>query len=363
VVGTEVRVSCTVADTRVRIVGPSARFEEMLPELVRWLDGVDYAELDLHDYGRHIVENRKSERTQPFLRTTWTSLWALLGDRGLDTLLPSDSELRSRASVAIPETRANMVRYDADVLYVGPHAVRLRAALPPPRDRGSPGPELRDYRVRSKPEVVVMHDPDHDRVSVVASLPWRANDPVEELAARFHQGAVFEAEHASRFAPDYEHLGYELWWTPDPPLGVGVAFKVDGKDVPAALLAARDALRKKPTREEYVRRHDVLETDFRAGRWAPKNVPALVYGWAPDGSDPRVAQWLALPSLRHEDLLRYHERVDAELPALVVVGDLTTIDMKAVAELGEIVRVEPEQIMRDASFGAFGSELGSALDN
>ena len=92
-------------------------------------------------------------------------------------------------------------------------------------------------------------------------------------------------------------------------------------------------------------------------------MPELVYAWGPDGTDPRVAQWLALPSLRHEDVMRYHDRADQTIPAVVVVGDLQRIDLAALAQLGTLVRVDPQQIMRDVAVSGYDTELGSIMDD
>ncbi len=358
VTGVHVTVACTTADTRVRVVGPTARFDELIGPLVAWLEGTDYTNVHLQRYAEQVVENRRSERAQPFLLTMWTDFAALLGTHAVDPHVPSDEELLAGATKAIPAARAAMAAFDPDVLYVGPHADRLRAALPPPRGRTSGPPLRREYREAAAHEVFGMHDPDHDRVSVHASIPWLAETPVEQLAALIHEEVVAEQEHTGRFEADYDHLGYQLTWSPGPPLAIGLGYRVGPDQVDAALAAAKDALRHRPSRDGFAHAHQLLETGFRAQRWAPRHVPELVYSWGPDGSDPRVAQWLALPSLRYEDLLRYYDRVDATAPALVVVGDLDAAKTEA-----ELVRLTPQDTLREASLVAFGRELGAIMDD
>jgi cysteine desulfurase/selenocysteine lyase len=48
-----------------------------------------------------------------------------------------------------------------------------------------------------------------------------------------------------------------------------------------------------------------LEVSFRAWRTPTRAVPEAVRFWPEQGTDPRLAQWLALPGLSHADLERY----------------------------------------------------------
>jgi hypothetical protein len=79
-------------------------------------------------------------------------------------------------------------------------------------------------------------------------------------------------------------------------------------------------------------------------------VPETVLLWETPGTDPRVAQWLALPSLEHEDMLAYYSVV-AKAPMIVsIIANADALDSTALAGFGDVVRIELaelDELLRD----------------
>ncbi len=343
--GARISVLCTTADTRVSVMAPASRFAELVPQLSSWLEA-DTLELDPR-FAEFSAHSRVMQRSASFLRMASTEAWALLGENAMDARLPREHELLTDAKRELPRALAAMQRYDADVLYVGPDPEALRAMLPAAKGLGAPGPLLRAYRRPARPEVIVMDDPSHHDVSVRAMVPWIAETAREQLVARIHVQLAVEAEAASRFPLDEDHIEHEVRWSRDAPLAIGVGFRVAPTELRAALDTAIASLRRRPGAEQLARLHHELGSEFRAHRAAPQHIPELVYGWPKDSADPRVAQWMALPSLGAPDVDAYFDRIDAMPAMFVVVGDLRTIDLDALAELGHVVRLDPAEVMLD----------------
>ena len=83
-------------------------------------------------------------------------------------------------------------------------------------------------------------------------------------------------------------------------------------------------------------------------------MPELVRVWGAGADDPRVAQWLALPSLSYADLQHYYDAVLAAEPLLSVVADLDSLDLAALREIGDVVVVDIEDVMRDPALFEVG---------
>jgi hypothetical protein len=279
----------------------------------------------------------------------------------MDAGAPRDEDLQRHAQREIPRAWQELQRYDPDVLYVGPDPAAVREWLPPVRNATAAGPELRRYREVAAPEVIVMDDPTRDDVVVRAMLPWIAATPREQLAAQIHHRVAAENQVVAPFPVEEDHEDHQVPWSPGPPLAIDVALRVQPQDVVAGLRAASAALRGRPASDQLDRLHRELEVEFRARRPVPQHIPDLVYAWRDGDVDPRVAQWMALPSLSATDVAAYYDRVDATIPALLVVGDVRKLDLRALAQLGKVIRLDPTTMMFDTSQG-FRRDTSALLD-
>jgi hypothetical protein len=177
-----------------------------------------------------------------------------------------------------------------------------------------------------------------------------------------HRELVRDAEHSAELPPDADSLGYLVGFSPGPPIAIGIGHHVPVADVTKAIESALAALRARPSRATFDAAHDRLETAFRVHRTSPPRIPELVHSWGADATDPRVAQWLALPSLSYDDVMAYYEAIDRITPVIVVAGDTKAIDVAALERFGEIVHVDPGLVIRDHNLSGFGRDMPLLID-
>jgi predicted Zn-dependent peptidase/predicted Ser/Thr protein kinase len=360
--GAEVSTFCTTTDTRYEVTASADRFAELMPSLLSFFDAGTIPPADAQEYAEHALRMRVESREQPFLRPTGAEFFGLLGEHGLDLQLPRDADLRHGGGAAMIAAFERMRQYDPDVLYAGPDPDAVVQALPAPKGKTSGDVYVRTYRRPAGPEVLFIDDPEHDGVTVRASVPWLARTPREHLAATMHREFVLDAEHNAPLAIDPDALGYRVGFSPGPPIAIGVGFQTTAAEVPAALDTALSVLGSRPTREGFDAARERLETAFRVDRTAPAKIPDLVYAWGRDAVDPRVAQWLALPSLGFDDVMAYYATLDATPPVLVVCGDARTIDFAALRRFGTLVRVDADDLLNDQMLSGFGRDMPLLID-
>ena len=354
IAGLDVDYYCTNEDTSIDIVAPVARFDEVMPAIVTWLGSTDLPDRQVRDLLDRSLQWRTDSRTDPTARALAMHNFALRGEHSLGMHLPDDAALRRRGPSMIPHAWEAVIGYDPDVLYVGPSPEKLRELLPTPTNRTKGGLPPRTFRTIDRPTVLVLDDPEREKASVRAAIPWTATGARDTLAAQLHAEAALEITMTGPRELDPEFPSYDVRWSPAAPVAIGIGYACGNEDVPFALRTAIDNLRKRLPEGEFAAARDRLEVAFRADRTAPPYVPELVRAWGPDADDPRVAQWLALPSLSYADLQRYYDAVERNEPVLSVVGDLDKLDMAALRELGEVVVVDLEDAMRDPALFEVG---------
>jgi predicted Zn-dependent peptidase len=361
ITGAQIDVFCTTTDTRYEIVAAADRFAEVMPPLVKWFGEGTLERAEAQELAGTFADMRVEIREQPFLHATAAEFFGLLGESALNVQLPNDAELRKHGGAEMIAGFERMRGYAVDVLYAGPDPDALHAMLPAQSGETKGGPYERRYRETEGPEILLIESPQPD-VSVRASLPWLADSPRTQLAAAMHRELARDAEHAAPLPPDPDGLGYSVGFSPGPPIAIGIGFHVPPADVPKAIETALSALRARPNRTTFAAAHDRLETAFRVHRTAPAKITDLVYSWGRDATDPRVAQWLALPSLSYDDVMAYYEAIDRLTPVVVVAGDVSSIDTAALERFGKIVRVDPTVVIRDPMISGFGRDMPLLID-
>ncbi|MBK6920223.1 MAG: protein kinase [Deltaproteobacteria bacterium] len=362
IAGVELMVFCSTTDTRYEIIGEAARFDEIMPPLVTWLTRPQLDADDAREFADHTVRMRAEDRAIPDLAIGATEMWALLGEHALDPSMPSDEDMRRHGGTALRSAEAEIVTYDPDVLYVGPAPERLLALLPAPRGRTSGAPFVRAYRSPERQEILLVDLPDADRFTVRVAVPWFADAPREHLAAMLHRDAVHEASFEAALPIAAMHSGYNTQYAPGPPLAIGVGFESDADAVASTVDRALEVLRARPNAGGFEAARRRLEVAFRAHRTAPAKVPGLVYPWPAGGTDPRVEQWLALPSLSWDDVQAYYARLDTTVPIVLVAGDLARLDRDALARRGAIVQVDLRRMVRDGGMSGLGLDTPALMD-
>jgi hypothetical protein len=178
-----------------------------------------------------------------------------------------------------------------------------------------------------------------DRASVRVAMPWITTDVRDVLAAEIHADAVAMAGWAGPGQLQPVWPGWN-WWLPEHPLAIDLGYRASAADVPLALRTALDVMGTRVSAEEFARVHRRVEVSFRAERLTEHRVAERVRIWGSSTTDPRVAEWLALPALSPADMQRWYERTATVVPIVSIVGDANAIDLAAIREHGDVVRFE-----------------------
>jgi len=334
----------------------------VMPQLVQWLGEPELPAAQVRELVDRTLQWRDDARTDPTARALAMHTFALRGEHGFGAHLPDDNALRKRGVAAISASWAAVHAYDADVLYVGPAPERLRALLPTPKGETTGALPPRTFRTIDRPTIFVLDDPERERASVRAAIPWTATTARDTLAAQLHAEAAVEAAMTGPSELDPEYPNYRVRWSPVAPVAIGIGYAAPSEDVPLALHTAIDGLRRRMPEAEFAAARDRLEVVFRAHRTGAPRVPELVRAWGPGADDPRVAQWLALPSLSYADLQRYYDSVAETEPVLSIVGDIDRIDMAALRGIGDVVIVDIDDVMRDPALFEVGWEAPPMME-
>jgi hypothetical protein len=197
--------------------------------------------------------------------------------------------------------------------------------------------------------VLVLDDPTRDGIEVRAVIPSPVLDARGALARTIHANAVFD-ELGSGPALLEPRWANGAWWWGDRPLAIMAGYACRPEHVELAVRSAIDLLHRELPADEFARAHRELEIYFRAARTPIHRVPELVRLWGVDGSDPRVAQWLALPSLEWEDMRSYYAAITPAPVIVSIVGNADAIDLEALRGFGRVEVVGLDrlaEILRD----------------
>jgi len=300
----------------------------------------------------HIERTLQTRTARRAAQTWWDPAfhtWALRGDHGIAAGMPSDVELRRGGARELAKALARVDARAADVLYVGPGAERIAALVPVAT--GKPAAPRVAAKLRKVDEDVIylLHDPGRVDAQVRVSLPWPDLDPRTFLAAQLHANAVDERPYAG--PPELEGSWVSTtWWATIHPLAFDVEYSMAPRDVELAVRTGIAVVRTEVPIAELEDGRRELEIAFRAHRTDPRSIPEVVRLW-PSDTDPRVARWLALPSLEARDMRRFYEVLASEHVIVSIVADADRLDLAALAKHGVVVRTglaSLVDIMREA---------------
>ena len=91
-----------------------------------------------------------------------------------------------------------------------------------------------------------------------------------------------------------------------------------------------------------------MEEEFRTSRITPRRVPATVSSWERAGldADPRPARREQTKTLSFEQLQGWSDTLaKGEMPVITVLGNREKVDLKALANIGEVIELKPEQLV------------------
>jgi hypothetical protein len=361
VAGVDVDAICTNDDSRITILGPSARFEAVWPDLLAWLGA---PAIPAKDLDAHIVDAlrwRADERTHALWGSESMHLWALRGEHGIDAHLPADRTLQRRGAVEIAASMQRLSTLAPDILYTGPAPELVRAVLPPPSERGGATREPFRFREQSEPTIVLLHEPGRPQAEVRVLVPQirpegklreRIDDAQAELAAQMYE---FMGDGSVDADDSLVRLELQVWVPPEGggPILHGVGFRCAPDRLDTAIDTALAYVQRPAEREGFLTAQARVEADFRAVRVPPHMIPEHVHRWWRSTDerplqDPRIAQWLSLPGLSYETFAAYVAEVARTTPYVSIVADVDAIDMAALRRHGRVIQPELDDVLRDS---------------
>ncbi|MBK8235532.1 MAG: protein kinase [Deltaproteobacteria bacterium] len=349
-------VECSTDATYVDVVGSADTFAAAMPVLREWLYERESSAADVRSHLDWTLQRRGDLRADEVARALMFHVHALRGEHGIDAQMPDDAALRHRGERELPRALHELRQRDPDILYVGPDPAGFRAALPPALGRRGgtiTGPRFREL---TEPTVFLFDDPHRTDVSIRVALPWTASTRHDVLAAHMHEQIAWLRTDRTNPALEPEYASYRVRWSMESPLAIGLGYRCAADLLAQALDGALAAVRARPNADDFAMLRRNLELDFRSERVPERYVPERVRAWGNDASDPRVAQWLALPSLDADDVTQYYARQDVRFPIVSVVADADTIDLAMLSKYGRIVRVSSNAFIRDPSMSEVGDD-------
>ncbi|HWB79174.1 MAG TPA: insulinase family protein, partial [Nannocystaceae bacterium] len=339
---------CTNDLVWIDVVAPAARFEREATFVFDWLERGMPSESEIHDYIERALQTRVARRGSTAWREPAFQSWALRGDHGIDAHMPDDETLVRRGPTELPATLRRLSTRAPDVLYVGPGAAKIRALVP--TSEGKPAAprvsaKLRELPRKGRDRVYVLHDPTREDAEIMVSVAWPDLDARGTLAAQIHAESVAEARTtgAPSLAPRWPSTP---WWITTHPLATSASYACAHDEVELAIRTALGLVRTELPEADLPVAQRRLEIQFRAERTPIHRVPETVRLWETPGTDPRVAQWLALPSLEYEDMRSYYGII-RDTPAIIaIVGNVEKMDLRALESLGEVTRVPLDELSR-----------------
>jgi len=349
IAGMDFDAYCTNDLVWVDISAPTARFERDAALAFDWLARGMPSESELEGHIERTLQTRTARRSAETWRDAAFHTWALRGAHGIPARMPTDAELRRGGARELGKALARVDARAADVLYVGAAPERILARIPEAHGKPAAPHVAAKLREVDGDVVYLLHDPGRVDAQVRVSLPWRDHDPRTFLAAQIHANAVDERPFAG--PPELEGRWVSApWWATIHPLAFDVEYSMAPRDVELAVRTGILVVRTEvPTADlEDARRE--LEIAFRAHRTEPRKIPEVVRLW-PSDTDPRVARWLALPSLEARDMRRFYDAIAKEHVIVSIVADADQLDLAALAKHGTVVRMSLDSmvdIMREA---------------
>ncbi|MBK8715153.1 MAG: insulinase family protein [Deltaproteobacteria bacterium] len=337
--GVDFSAYCTNDFVWVDVVAPAHRFVQDATFVFDWLERGMPSDAQIHDYIERALQQRAARRTSATWREGAFHAFALRGEHAIDAHMPSDDQLRRRGAQEIPDALARLGTRAADLLYVGPTPERIRELVPASKGIGASGTRRPRVRTPQHDMVFVLDDPSMESVEIVASTTWPDLPPRLQLAAEIHADAINDA--VGLGPPSLEPRWQRApWWATRHPLATRAAYACAPNDVDLAAQTLHELMRTRVAAVDFAADHHALEVSFRSYRTPARLVPETVRLWDEDSTDPRVAQWLALPGLTHEDVQHYEEGLARQPIIYSVIGDVRRIDLQALARHGEVVRVD-----------------------
>jgi len=369
--GSAVEFECGAHTSAISISGVDANLEPTLALLDAWLRQPRLEAETLRKLGDNTLSTRKDDMEDP------DTLWRVLGeyvqhDKTSEFLqAPTNSQIVAAKVEPLGKLLRGFLDHQHKTLYFGPRAPADAAKVvavgkahkplsrrPPVVYRKSKGTTIffvhREV-AKSYVSVAIPHGPDQ-----------RANKPTAKLLNTYLNGGMnallFQELREARGLVYFAYGAVSQGRYPDDPWAMlgGMGTQVD--KTPDALKTFVELARDRPLDAGRIAvARTTLDQEYRSSRIDPRESVYWIDAWddAGEATDPRPWYWaqiLALP----DDQLRSFAASFAARPVIIgVIGDRKRVDLPALAKLGTVIELRPEQLF---SYGAFPRTKAAPAD-
>jgi predicted Zn-dependent peptidase len=366
--GSTINTRCDAEYSSIEVSGLDEKLEDTLAILDRWIADPKLEGGALERHYRNTLTKRRDGLEEDWRLTSALDLYAKYGKDSAWLRHPSNAQLE-RAK--IPQLRTLLVGFfdhEHKTLYFGPRSADEVADVIArgKRHRKVGDVWTRRYRKVNAPEVFFVHK-DGAKANVRFVIPKpplpRERRPVARLLSEYLSGnmsaLVFQEIRESRGLAYSAYSAYDNGRRPDDASGLLGYMSTQADKVPVGVNTFLELLRTDDIQPERLADAKVsLDQEFRATRIDPRWVTRWVDSWDELGEkqDPRPWLWQSVQALDLDQVKSFAAQfVDAPV-IIAVIGDRDRVGLDALAEIGKVTELAPEDLF---SYGPFPARRGS----
>lgn len=354
--GTTIDFDCDADRITLEVTGIDRNLEASVALLDTWLRKADLRE----DIRTRLVENtvsqRKDEMQEPRTIARALAEYAQRGKQSSFLAVPSNRVLQRTRVVPLRKLLAALPDYRHRTVYFGPRAADEAAGLVAlgKRHKPAPRPATVQYRKVDGARIFLL-DKEVAQSSISLVIPKQPLSAADRPLSRFYteyvgggMGALIfqeirEARGLAYSAGAYHSMGRRLG---DQSGVIGYIGTQSDKTVDA-LATMLELLRKLPVQPgRLAMAQKSLAAEYRASRFAPRQVPHLVLAWDDMGidADPRPASWKAIEAAGAAELEAFGQRFANGDLIIAITGDGARIDQEALGRIAPVQKVSVADI-------------------
>jgi predicted Zn-dependent peptidase len=360
--GSSVSTRCNAEHSSIEISGLDAKLEETLAIVDRWLAEPNLRSDALERHYHNTVTKRRDGLEEDWRLTSALDLYAKFGNKSAWLQHPSNKQLERAKVAQLRKLVVSFLDHEHATMYFGPRPADEAAKV---IARGKNHKKVGDvwtrrYRKVSKPEVFFVHK-DGAKANVRFVIPKpplpREHRPVAQLLSEYLSGnmsaLIFQEIRESRGLAYSAYSTYDVGSRPTDASGLLGYMSTQADKVPTGVNTFLGLLRTDEIQPERLADAKVsLDQEFRATRIDPRWITRWVDSWDELGekTDPRPWLWQSVQALGVDDTKAFATQfVDAPV-IIAIIGDRERVDLDALAEVGKVTELEPEDLF---SYGSF----------
>jgi predicted Zn-dependent peptidase len=366
--GSSVNLSCDADEVTLSVAGIDRNMDATLALAREWIRDAKFDDETVARITANKLSQRRDQLDDADALPWLLREYAWYGERSEYLQQPSNRELERAKASALQARVRKLLDVGHTVRYFGPRSLdQVQPALTVGTGKIA-GKTPRPADLRDLPTTTIyVIDKQVAKASVAVAVPYQVRPDADlaeaELAGEYFggsmSGVMFQEIRESRglayFATAYFSTGSRKGdeWALIGQMQTQVDKTVDALALMLELLGRPV----EPTRLDDAKL--ARDQSFRSSRVSPRWITGYVGYWLDRGftSDPRPAVWDQTKGLDAAAINQFLAPVGAAAKIVTITADVSKLDMDALAKLGKVVMVTPEQL---TSWGAFAKPRASA---